>query len=250
MLRFDRLPDGTYKINANWVNGGDEYSASSLVTIRGGDVDRIELQDETGVKLEGTLEYQSGGAGGAATIILERCDGNLIRGIGVLTVATRPGTRDFAFTTVPPGQYAIHVIDKQSSYVSALRTGAEWRNDSRFTVAPGMSPLKITVQLNQDSAAIAGSMQDSDGSEIEGVVIAKSEISGELYRVKTDQSGRFALSGLAPGAYRLFSWRNDKGVEYRNPAFLQAVQQDSTSVIVASGQHLEGISLVPIGTAK
>ncbi len=67
------------------------------------------------------------------------------------------------------------------------------------------------------------------------------------YRIaKTDQNGRFAMMGITPGDYKLFSWDGLEPFRYMDPDFISKFESDGTPVHVdeSSTQSIQ-VKMIP-----
>jgi len=54
----------------------------------------------------------------------------------------------------------------------------------------------------------------------------------------SDQSGRFVLRGVIPGAYTLLAWESMDGDDYYNPEFLRGYEGEGKALPVGEGDHV------------
>ncbi|HEX4998321.1 MAG TPA: hypothetical protein VFY29_08850, partial [Terriglobia bacterium] len=68
-----------------------------------------------------------------------------------------------------------------------------------------------------------------------------------LYRTTTsDEFGAFAISGVAPGEYRVFAWETVPEHAWMNPDFMALEESHGRSVVVgASGLDDVNLKLIP-----
>jgi hypothetical protein len=68
------------------------------------------------------------------------------------------------------------------------------------------------------------------------------------YRVAhADQSGRFALPDIPPGAYKLFAWQDIEDGAWMDPEVLQPAEERGIPLNVEAGRSLS-VTVVPIST--
>jgi hypothetical protein len=53
----------------------------------------------------------------------------------------------------------------------------------------------------------------------------------------TDDFGRFSLSGLPPGNFKLFAWETVPATDYTDPDFLRAFEDRGTPVRIEEAQQ-------------
>src|SRR5207244_12135551 len=79
------------------------------------------------------------------------------------------------------------------------------------------------------------------------VLVPKQRNRADLYRIaKTDQNCRFAMMGLTPGDYKLFSWDGLEPFRYMDPDFISKFESDGTPVHVdeSSTQSIQ-VKMIP-----
>jgi hypothetical protein len=71
----------------------------------------------------------------------------------------------------------------------------------------------------------------------------------ELYKeVTTDLSGRFSISGVPPGGYKLFAWEDLEPYTYFDPEVLEKFEQKGQPVHVSESSHLTlDVRVIPGG---
>ena len=58
------------------------------------------------------------------------------------------------------------------------------------------------------------------------------------YRRTSDDSGKFTLTGVAPGEYKLFAWPGSLRGAYYNPEFLAQYEDRGKPMSIASGARI------------
>ena len=86
---------------------------------------------------------------------------------------------------------------------------------------------------------------------VEGAeIVLRADQNGVLVpiaKTTSDDEGRFRFEGIPPGDYRLFCWEDVQIDDWRNPAFLTAVQDRGKTVRVDAGSRLTADALmIPI----
>jgi hypothetical protein len=109
-----------------------------------------------------------------------------------------------------------------------LRVGAE----------PPTTPIEIV--LASASGEINGAVVDSRGRPLRATVVAMPPENTrhrlDLYTpVMTDEAGRFRLSGLVPGDYRLYAWEDIESGSWLDETFMSTVQIPASYVRLAEG---------------
>lgn len=137
---------------------------------------------------------------------------------------------------VPPGSYRLAFDSMPSdAYVSSARLGDSdiLAGDLRIE-----DDVHIEVRLARNGASVAGVVSDDRGARVANARIAlvpDSPARDAYLRYKSglsDAEGRFELRGVAPGSYRLFSWRRLAGDAFRNSDFLQRYEDRGIAIAV------------------
>ena len=61
-----------------------------------------------------------------------------------------------------------------------------------------------------------------------------------LYKiVQADAEGRFSMTGVAPGAWKVFAWESIRPGAFQNTDFLQKYETRGTAVTVNAGMRVD-----------
>jgi len=152
----------------------------------------------------------------------------------------------FRFENVRYGEYIVGLLPSSTSYyVKGIQLGKEDVLNNPFIInGPIADPLKITLRTG--GGRISGGVIDSKSVPVPGiqtVLIPEPDLRNrlDLFRTAiTDHKGKFALEGIPPGDYKIFSWEALEPAAYYDPDVLmkyedqgRAVHVDETSSITA-----------------
>jgi len=132
-------------------------------------------------------------------------------GSGGMATVNADGT--FRLNNVVPGDYRIEVFPPIGNlFLKEVRfEGADALNTPlRYS---GASNAGLDVTIATGGGRIDGILSDARSQPVPStrvvIVPERSRYRSDLYKVATtDQNGRFLLSGVAPGDYKIFSWES------------------------------------------
>jgi hypothetical protein len=129
----------------------------------------------------------------------------------------------------------------ETSYVSDVRQAGISIYDNGFAVgASALAPIEVLI--NTDAGSIQGIVVETDQKPVPSSTIVLVPQAGRrqnpaLYKtVRSDADGRFTLSPVPPGAYKLFASQSIPPGAYQNAEFISKYDERGTPVIVRSGQ--------------
>jgi len=148
----------------------------------------------------------------------------------------------FVFSDVSQGTYLINFSPMVPGYY-VKTTGAADVLETGISVSGGQPFAALDVTLSSKVARLAGDVTSSDqpaaGASVVLVPEGSRSADTQYYRRSmTDQSGRFTISNVIPGDYKVFAFEElDRGVSL-NPDFLQPFEDRSQSVHLQEGGDL------------
>ena len=110
-----------------------------------------------------------------------------------------------------------------------MRAGDQEAPDGEFTLLPGAAP-PITVILGLANGQVSGAVTAEKPESIQGATVvlvpeASKRQQPVAYRTSTlDQYGKFHLTGVPPGEYKLFAWDAVEPGQWMDPDFLSAFE--------------------------
>jgi protocatechuate 3,4-dioxygenase beta subunit len=178
---------------------------------------------------------------------------DFLEAASLLSTARVSGDGSFTLKGLSPNTYVLTFGElPEGYYLKAAKIGEVdvLEKDAELSGPPG-APLLLT--LSAKAGAIAGAVKDENGGAAGGAIVALvPEGAGRreqarLYHTKTtDQYGRFKLTGLAPGDYRLFAFSQLDGGALRDPEFLKPIESKGVRVTVREGgSENADINLIP-----
>jgi len=128
---------------------------------------------------------------------------------------------------VQPGDYLLQVSGlPENAYVRSARSGARDVLEQSVNVQYEDNP-PVDIQLAFDGGQIAGTVTNAAGQALDGATITLvpdplRRHRADQYRVATaDKDGRFSISGIPPGDYKVFAWDSIETNAWMNADFMR-----------------------------
>jgi hypothetical protein len=161
----------------------------------------------------------------------------------------------FKLPDVGPGDYTIGVnYPGAQTYLKSARLGdIDVLNDGLHLAEQPERQLEIVI--GTEVGAINGTvLNDARDSVVNAVIALVPETSArgrkELYKTGgSDQTGRFSITSIPPGDYKVFAWDEVERAAWLDPAFLQPYESQGVSIHVGAGSR-EQIQLTVIKTRR
>jgi Carboxypeptidase regulatory-like domain len=236
-FKLKGIPPGSYVIAAfkrDDEDGGYAPRGQQKLEVSGENIDSLIIAFGAGASFQGRVA-----AVGADPPELDRIRIFLFgtdedRTFGAGGQVKKDGT--FELKSVSAGDYAIMVEGlERNSYVKSVRLGAEELIDKGLQVEGGGTGGRLEVVVSSASAQLEGSVSGHGGAIIGARVRVAPEPETPYNRfrsrtVRTDQSGHFAVKGLAPGTYRLLA-------RYRASSGGDVLRSDPQTITLSERDH-------------
>jgi hypothetical protein len=233
--------------------------------VRGSDLDNVRISVTRGFDILGTVSFE--GSRTAADALRSALSLNLSPTIPEIPVPTTIRTSSngtFAIEKVAAGNYRVEVLPiltvppsslmppaLENMFVKSIKMdGKDILNDGLHVESATRGMMQIVVSMN--GGAIQGRVVDSTGKGVANVkTVAVPQPSrrkrGDLYKyVSTDDDGRFQLTGLAPGDYKLFAFERVEEGAWQDPEFIKLFEDRGKAMRVEeSGRLSTEIRLIP-----
>jgi hypothetical protein len=245
-VRFEGVPAGSFEAVVRWRAGRESHLSEAEVSVQSADVEGISLEDQQPVNIEGTVTVDSGSSGakvGLGSAILEPAVQS-----GAVDERTGhsvhiDGNGSFRFRSVSPGRYYFKVVSDPQVFVVSTTLGGLSKNGSALVIASGAENLTVQVEASAEVGSIGGVVNDMPEGSSKAGVLVQAEDTGQTFTGSTDQSGKFMVTGLGPGDYRVFSWPDLSHVAYRDPGVLRECADSSAEVLLQSGAMNQSVNV-------
>jgi hypothetical protein len=254
-FELKNVTPGTYLLTALSIDEGDRQTASQTVTVAGGDVEGLNLIIAPGVDLPGRVVVVQGQVNVPLSQLRVVLQPKVPELFGVHAAAVKPdGT--FVLPGVGEGSYQVAVVGgSPDTFVKSASFSGDDVLEKGLDVSRS-APSSLEIVVNFAGARIDGLVLNKDSlpvAAVRVVLVPDSAHRGQRRLFKsatTDEFGRYALRGIAPGNYELFAWEEIDENAWEDPDFLGQWDGHGTPVHVvdSSGQMIE-LSLIPAGTS-
>jgi carboxypeptidase family protein len=252
------LPSGRYRIEAVFESGTKTYGASQILDLRS-DSPEILLALTPATDIQGTLrlEGQAPPADGRSAppnnngtrVQLSRPGG----GQSNVSAQVRPDGR-FTLEQVLPGDWQLGVNPVPPGFLKSARLGDK---DIQFTTFEinGSNDAALNMVVSMRTAALEGEVSAvPPNSKRAGILIAPVGRFHNLlrfyYNTAADDEGKFKLSGIAPGKYKIFAFEKMTPGNFFAPEAVDQLDDLGQTIEFAEGATLQAHpKLVPADRA-
>ncbi len=225
------IPPGAYELRASGQSPTRQYSAKQAVIIRDAPVRDLVLELAPVPEVTGTVRID-GDVGPVPNIHI-----NLVpHTAGPMTNGGYAQVKDgtFRMPNVMPGDYELMAQGSPPIYVKSAVLGGQAISPYRFTIYPSGGSLDLVVSSKM--ARVDGAVE-GEGAMIILIPAGEAKSASALQRLGvTDASGRFSLTSVVPGEYKLAALSGVETNAFQNPAVLELVERSGESIRVGEGE--------------
>jgi hypothetical protein len=243
------LPSSNRGVSILFRGDGTDPEVSGLVFVGRAWVD-VTDRDVTGVvlrigdplQIQGTIrmEGQDKPDLTGVRIQLRLLDGLL----GNVTKATLGAENTFTLTNVAPGKHAISVSGlPASAYVKSIRLGSQETIDTDLDLTDMQAVPPLEIRIGRDGATVQGIVDRDDDKPAPRAWVAlipdpaRPELESRLKSATATDDGRFFLTGVAPGDYRLYAFEQPQPSSLLNLEFFKSLESKSVKLTVKEGER-------------
>jgi len=223
------------------------------VEVRGGNVEGVNVLVHQGVDVKGRITVD-GQPPAANSIRVSLSPDDSATRVGEMQISNTFGQiaqypprieqdGSFAIPVIPEGHYRLQISftgQAANSYIADVRQGAASIFDSGLTVGREAANL-IEVLVNTNGGSIEGNVLTPDRKTVPRTTVVlvpatnRRQNSALFKFTQSDTQGHFAMTGIAPGLWKLFAWESVQPGAYQNPEFMQKHETRGTTVTVTAG---------------
>jgi hypothetical protein len=262
-FQMPALPAGRYRIEAVLQAGNKTYGASQVLDLHANSGE-IALTLAPAVDLAGTLRVEGQAPPVEAGVV--RLNGAAAARQGGFRVQlARPGSGrnsvtanvgadgKFSLAQIVSGDWQLSVTPVPPGFLKSARLGDKDVRFSTFEIGSNTeTPLNIVVSMN--TATVEGEIDTEGDSKRAGVVIAPvgpyHNLARYYYGTTANDKGKFHISGIAPGKYKIFAVEKMAPASFRTPEAADQLDELGQVIDLSEGATLEAHpKLIPVDRA-
>ena len=234
------VPPGGYLLEAQMHSRDTAYYAKRVVQVGADPLEHVVLLLAPALTVSGKVRFDGEGTLNLRKLMIVL--DSAARASFYIEPAKSDDDGNFTISGIKPDRYFVSVAGLPAGYyVKAIRMRERdvLENGADFTVPAGQ-PIEIAIGSN--GGKVSGAVKDAKDVPASGarvVLIPEPEPRREQpswYKmVGSDPAGKFSMTGLAPGEYRLFAWDNVQDGAWMNADFLKPIESQGKRVMVADG---------------
>lgn len=246
-FQFSDVPPGTYSVVAILHDSGKQRLARASLEVNNANVDNVSLTVTPGIVLAGRILVEGHESLDLSEVNIWLDDPEQQFGGGMGAVIKPDGT--LTIENVQEGNYQIGVGGQRAGflrdfYLKAARANGEDVLEKGLTIGAGSTRGPLEIILSSAGARVEGTVTDENDLPSAGAVVALVPEGARRKQFRlhkdttTDQYGQFILRGVAPGTYKLFSWKEVENNAWEDPDFLAPFESQGIKVTAEENGHI------------
>jgi len=238
------LSPGDYILGARCNLAGEDYSAFLPVTVGSTDVKNLELHPAPPVEVAGRVRFEGPSSEklASASIVLKAKLGHSQSMVKIQNDGT------FLSRGLAPDVYRLELNTTAEAFLKEARWGDLNALESGLDLSPGISSTDVKIIVSTAVGRLDGTVQNEKQETLAGATVAlRSEAAssaddsytGSAFKsAKAGPDGKFHITGLTPGHYRLMAWDDvDESTARYDPEFVQQIASRGQLIEVGEGEH-------------
>jgi len=240
---------GSYFIVASAVENGTPMFGYTAIAVRGANLPSVQIVVEPSFDISGQV---NGNAASGAVVRMQP----LIPGMTDVPPAVVSNNGSFVLKGVTTGEYRVTVSSPRSpnSYIQSIRFGGRDVPEAILRFASHVNN-RLEIALGSNGATVSGNtLRASRGKPLPAastrvVLIPDSNRRGrrDLFKnVISDGDGKFQITGIAPGTYKLFAWDLVEDGAWEDPEFMRIYEDSGKTIRVSeNSRETADINVIP-----
>jgi protocatechuate 3,4-dioxygenase beta subunit len=244
---FTNVPPGSYFVFASSMGPNRQQSIRAAIEVESSNVTDVGITLLHGTNLAGNVFVEGREPVDFAElrVWLSETEESLFGGPN--TTVKPDGT--IILEHIPVGTFQVEVTGSTPRslpdfYVKAARLNGEDVLEKGLTIGTGGTHGPLEIIFSSSGARAEGIVTDENDLPSAGATVAlvpEEPRRGQfrLYKdAPTDQYGKFSIRGVAPGKYKLFSWKDVESDSWEDPDFLKPFENQGTEITAEENGHL------------
>lgn len=244
-FEFDDVVPGSYVLIAMESEAGKTYFASLPIEVGKTNLDDVRLTIVPGSDLPGRVLVEGRELPDMSELHISLSGSELPS--NPVSEVKKDGS--FVLSNIPQGTYQVRVYGVPTDFfIKSAQVNGEDVLSKGLTASPGGSQGPLEIVLSSAGARVEGVVTNDDALPVPGATVAlipwgERRKQYRLYDdTTTDQYGKFILSGLAPGDYKIFAWKEVEREAWEDPVFLKPFESKGVEVKAEENGHI-GVEL-------
>jgi hypothetical protein len=256
LFELRSIPAGQYELFAiiNTPSFAVNYAARMSIDLTNQSLSDLTISVHPLVELRGRIQGADNGAGSdKRPVTLSPAENFPVTSRqAIVQSATVEADGTFTFKNLMEGSYRLEASPPSDAFVSDIRQGDQSRYSDGIIRVSASASDPIQVTLTPSSAHISGTANFADGkfgTDTSVVLVPDApfrKIAARYRTARADENGKFTLTGLAPGPYKLFAWEGAFLSSWLNDAFLAQYEDKGFSLEVMPAADISGLHIQTI----
>jgi hypothetical protein len=245
------IRDGAYRLLA--YQKDDEQNliyGECRIEVAGRDLEHVVLNLAPPASVRGVVQSDASPTGNAPLLRMHLVPQDMILDeLGGERWSDPVSTGAFVIPSVPPGRYWVD-FESDGQYIASARAEDTDLLATREVVISAAGEPSIEIVLRGGGGSIQGMIESTlAAARTEAMALLVPEACNRPAALTNAGGGEFAFTDVAPGAYRVYAWKQDNELEYGTSAGLCALARGGIPVTVQPGRattvRLPGFSEEP-----
>lgn len=237
-FEFQGVTAGRYTLTASATDKGKRFHGQQVVDVGSTNVDNASVALSAGFDQPGTirLDSQAVVTPTGLSVSLQSVDPDI-----PAPFAQASADGNFVLANVMPGRYLLNVSLRAGLYLKSAQLGEQDVLETPLDLTGG-SAGALRILLGTSPGELSGAVTGQDLNPASGAWVvlipeaAKRRAMAQFYRqTTTSNAGRYSLSNVPPGRYKLFAWEQIENSAWMDPDVLKPVESKGIAVDVKEG---------------
>ncbi len=243
---------GSYTLEGHWWSENKDYVARLPLDVGTADIEDVNLVISPGVPLSGRVRVESSSKIKITDLVVYAItSGRSTWFSGQEGKVKEDGS--FLLPNVSEGEYEIGIGGMpEDAYLKSARLEGEDILEKGLEIGAGQALGTLELTIASPAGRVEGlvlkqDQQPSAGARVVLVPDGPRRTQRRLYHeISADQYGRFTMSGITPGGYKIFAWEEIESGAYQDSELLMPYEDLGVPVSVKEGDQLTlQVELIP-----